>query len=396
MRQRRIIIKDAAVMYLVFNQIKPERPDLNEFDQKQLFNLLEKAADLCQMTILAYVIYSRGYYILVKTQPNVPLSIEAMINKLSSFNSMADSASLKKILTSANSRKKPIKDFFAGRANDLNAFMRLVSFYFSHYYKKQNKLPGELWRQRFLSYVIEPNPQEIMNVLAFIFTRPVFYQTCQDPDACQLSSWKNALKNKEPQRKNWLSLTDQKKWENLKKNLIAKMNHFAEKVNRPPLQYFKSSHFSAFMEKKKKTPNILKRQASQWEANYFKLKKYLEQNPKQLWPGRSNDPALCAWISMQRSLLQRNKIGAEKKEKLLKLNFPWLKDSLPRITWYQRYLKLKAYLSELKQDKNCQPDHSLIQFIQYNRHRYKKGLLQSIQIDLLNQIHFSWLPSKNE
>jgi hypothetical protein len=389
MRQIRINIKNKPAVYLIYNQIKTDEPDLNDYHQNLLFRLIQKAADICQMELIAYTIFQRGYYILVKSQPKPIASLESMIAKLAAFNQEINSKSYHHMLTMVHTQPALIKNFFKSKIADLEAFVRLFSMSYCRLHNKINNHRGAVWRHRFQSNIIEETPTMISNIMAYIFTRPVFFGCCTDPAACPLSSWTQALQKADPIRKTWLSLTGQSDWKALKKLLSDQFMVFSQKKYNFFLDYTKSEQFDKIRQKRKKTSAVLQKKEAEWHQKYEQFKTFLAKNPFQLWPRKSEDPELYHWRKIQHELLRYNRIGKNRKEKLMQLNYPGFTHISIRIGWLEKYYKLKEFYVT-HPDQNAIPEKSLTHFIYYNRIFYKKGKLRPIQIDLLNQIHFKW------
>ena len=139
-----------------------------------------------------------------------------------------------------------------------------------------------------------------------------------------------------------------------------------------------------------------------FELNYFQVeygffkstylfKAYKEKN------GNCNVPRsegkLGRWVNKQRKAYKKEDLSEERKARLNKCGFDWgmLRT---RVSWDDRFDKLKAYKEK---NGNCnvpQKEGKLGRWVNTQREAYKKGKLSKERIASLKEVEFAWTLNK--
>jgi len=139
-----------------------------------------------------------------------------------------------------------------------------------------------------------------------------------------------------------------------------------------------------------------------WQASYEQLKAYYLENGHCQINTKSRDfTSLGYWVRNQRR--NREKLSQEKKDLLNALNFDWVLTNAESIhrqleyqnranaSWMKKYEALQDFY---KKQGHCNVpktvNHTLGQWVIYQRRQYHKQRLSAQRIDLLNQLGFEW------
>ena len=137
----------------------------------------------------------------------------------------------------------------------------------------------------------------------------------------------------------------------------------------------------------------------QWADKFQELLDYQKEYGDLHVPrGFEKNPPLGEWVNRQLSLQRKDDLPADRWQKLEDIGFPWRVGSGPVRNesthdkkWHRQYQKLVGYYRE---HGDClvptkyDPDQSLGNWVAAQRGLYRKGLLKSDRMELLEGLHF--------
>ena len=130
-----------------------------------------------------------------------------------------------------------------------------------------------------------------------------------------------------------------------------------------------------------------------WAERIDQLKHFKEQHGHcEVGLVASDDDDLLGWVGLQRSLMARGKIDAERKAQLNELGFSWTGGMNDR-NWDEKYQRLKVYHaangdSDVPADWKADP--KLAVWVSTQRSRRKKDMITEEQVRLLDELGFTW------
>lgn len=134
-------------------------------------------------------------------------------------------------------------------------------------------------------------------------------------------------------------------------------------------------------------------QEQQWNENYSRLQKFLDQHGHCRVPEHYvDDPVLAHWVKRQRDFYRDGKIVRNHIQRLELLGFEWTcRDALVEEGWEQMFAQLREFH---KQHGHCsvpgtwKEDLALADWV--SRQRRKKNSLRKERKDLLETLGFAW------
>tara|TARA_B100000989_G_scaffold198039_1_gene149548 strand:+ start:89 stop:3943 length:3855 start_codon:yes stop_codon:yes gene_type:complete len=123
-----------------------------------------------------------------------------------------------------------------------------------------------------------------------------------------------------------------------------------------------------------------------WQVNYKELKKNNELN-------LPSNPILMNWCNAQRVRYKKGKLEEKRIELLEIIEFDW--DPIEN-EWLEKYEELKRFKKENGQCNRHSRGSVLAIWCQRQRGNYKKGILPTNKIELLDSIGFDWDPIETE
>ena len=134
-----------------------------------------------------------------------------------------------------------------------------------------------------------------------------------------------------------------------------------------------------------------------WQQQYEKLKAFKAKYGHCCLNRRNYSRSLEYWCSQQRKHQTNNKLEGWKVDLLNKIDFPWqpayerLKEEKQLQEWLLTYQELKAFYNEHGHTKvRTSTNPKLVKWVAYQIQRYVQYIITPRQIELLNEINFSW------
>jgi len=128
-----------------------------------------------------------------------------------------------------------------------------------------------------------------------------------------------------------------------------------------------------------------------WDRMYLKLVKFKKTyghcNVPKSWP---ENPRLGHWVVNQRNLFKKNKLIIYRIKKLLRIGFAF---SASNVKWMKMYSTLADYKNvngHCNVPDNWNQNPKLANWVGTQRYRYKQGRLSEYQIQMLQDIGFTW------
>ncbi len=403
MREARIIFKNIETVYYVSNDLMLDLPDLLNHEQGELEKIILDTAAFFGMETLSYVVFKRGYAMLIRVPATVEVSNAEIIKMVSKYYGKSRGEKLR--LLSKNPSSEEYMEIIQRHKDNLcnlQHFVRLYSQRFSLLYNRNKKKKGSIWRQRFRSYPVEDNHEIITQAVAYVHTRPINMGIVKDPSKCKFSSWAKAVSGDLKWEKKYRKLTKQKTWKSAKTIYSKKHEIMAGRMNKPFFGRIDQELIKQYREKNKITPAILRARKHNWKKMFNQLKIYGEKNGNYLFPRNSKKYSpLLKWIRNQRNHLRKGSLVKEYLDAFKSIDFPLdvktyiIKsshnpDAKPSKIWMNNFKIAKNY--SLK-NKGLQPPYknkAVARWITVQRHQHKKNRLTKISVDLLNSINFPW------
>jgi hypothetical protein len=407
MRKPRIKFENVEAIYHISNEIKEDLPNLTVNEQKKLETFLVEAAEFCQVEILAYSVYNRGYAVLIRIPAPLDISDTTLANLVERYFGDEKGKAFKEALENPHSLQyKELAEKYRGKLFDLHEFVRLFAPRCARFYNRQHGRSGSMWRQRFKSYVLEENEEILTNAIAFIFTRPVFINAVKDPAECKTSSWAKALKGDQTFRQILQKIIKETNWRSAKRKISSLFEVWSTCSRKP---FYGSVHVALaekYRQKHRLTPGKIKKRNQKWEKMYLKLCQYVKDHGNFVLPrGSARHRDLKRWVGVQRTYMRRGKLSQEHMKALEKIDFP-LRSSYdttkrskvkmrspgtPSKVWIKKYKMLEDFYNR---NGTLKPpyhgDRAVSIWISYLRNKYRKGKLSQEKINMLNALNFPW------
>ncbi len=405
MRELRIKLQGVEAIYHISNEIKQDLPDLTAKEQKKLEKLLADTAEFCQVEILTYTVFNRGYAILIRIPAPLHISDTILADLVERYFGDKKGKTFREALESPNSLQyKDLTEEYRGKLFDLQEYVRLFASRYARFYNLQHGRFGSLWRQRFRSYVVEENEEILADAIAFILTRPVFMNAEKDPAECKTSSWAKAQKGNKEHRQTLQKAIKETNWRSAKKKIGSLFEVWSNRSRKP---FYGSTNIALVEEYRRKhrlTPEKIRKRKQNWEKMYHKLCRYEKEHGHFLFPwGSIEHRDLIRWVGAQRTYKRRGKLSQEHIEALEKIGFPWRSTydttnkskerfpGRPSYVWMEKYKILENFYQK---NGTLKPpyygDHSISVWISYLRCKYRDGKLSQEKIDMLNALNFPW------
>ena len=325
MREARIIIEGVEAFYHVSNEIKPDFADLKKDEQQELEYLLFDAAKFCQIEIIAYTIYARGYIMLVKTPEPYDVSNDALEKQVKSYLGAQQGLIYNRLRKLPKSKSfKELNQKIKEKLFNLREFIKLFSKRFSLFYNQEHHRKGPLWKQRFRSYLVENNNEYLIRAIAYIHTRPAAIHKSADLSDYRYSSWTKALEGNRKWREQYQLNIGESNWRHLKQKIDRVYKAMENRINRPDYGSVDPALIERYRSKRQILPEDLKNREQHWQTMYHRLKKYAAKNGHFLFPRNSKTYGeLLKWVRNQRSHYHRGSLSQKHIQDLDRIGFPW-------------------------------------------------------------------------
>jgi len=130
-----------------------------------------------------------------------------------------------------------------------------------------------------------------------------------------------------------------------------------------------------------------------WVENFEKLRRFKDQHGHcEIALVASADDDLLGWVRLQRSLMARGKIDAERKSQLDALGFSWVGEMNDH-RWNEMYHSLKDYHTRhgnADVPDGWKEDRKLARWVGQQRQKRKKAMITDEQVRLLDKLGFTW------
>eukprot|EP00956_Cyclotella_meneghiniana_P010292 scaffold14196_cov27-Cyclotella_meneghiniana.AAC.2 len=131
--------------------------------------------------------------------------------------------------------------------------------------------------------------------------------------------------------------------------------------------------------------------ATAWNKRLNELKQFKSVHGHCNVPLRyDQNPALGRWVIQLRDKKKKDALCEERVNKLNTLNFTWNPHSELWDSQYQALLEFKSKYGDCNVPRNFANDPSLGLWVDYQRAKYKNGLMEQDKINKLTEIDFEW------
>ena len=137
--------------------------------------------------------------------------------------------------------------------------------------------------------------------------------------------------------------------------------------------------------------NIRSCYASQWEQFYQQLVSFHQKHGHCRVPGKHQK--LVSWIERQRTAKTKNRLSADREDRLNKIGFIWSFDNIKKQTWEERYRQLCAYRQKHGHcfvPVSCRENKVLGTWVASQRWIEAKGKLAAAKKKRLDALGFIW------
>ncbi len=388
MREARRILEGVEAFYHLSNEIRPDFPDLREIEQEALEYVLFDAAGFCHIEILAYSIHRRGYGMLVKTPKPYDISGKLLERQaIAYFGKQMNQSSGNLHMSQESEALIAANSKLGDKLFNLQEFAGLYGKRFSRFYNGEHDRKGQVWKQRFRSYVVENKSDYLVRAIAYIHTRPVVMDPKTKLSDHRRSSWLEALEGNRKWRKIYKQVSGKSDWRHARSRYDSNFDAMVKRINKPYYGSVDPALVDAYLSKNRMIPQRLEDRKKRWQTMYYRVKEYAAKNGHFLFPRNSEEYRdLAKWVRDQRQYYARGSLSEENIDALDNIGFPWK----VRRAWMKKYAMLKAH-SKAKGDL-LPPYHNktIVYWINNQRGRRRKGLLSARQIELLDAIAFPW------
>ncbi|MEI6077585.1 MAG: Helicase associated domain protein [Verrucomicrobiota bacterium] len=131
-----------------------------------------------------------------------------------------------------------------------------------------------------------------------------------------------------------------------------------------------------------------------WAEQFELLKQFKQQNGHcDIEQFEGEKSKLSRWVAAQRRQHSLEELQTERKAKLDTIGFVWIPENKSEVKWQEMYEQLKAYHSEHSNADvpgRWKNNHKLAAWVSHQRERRKRGNLSNKEIQLLNDLSFTW------
>jgi hypothetical protein len=132
---------------------------------------------------------------------------------------------------------------------------------------------------------------------------------------------------------------------------------------------------------------------TRWQRHYARLSHYHDGH-RHCCPSRSyEDKELVYWVFEQRSRYASGKLSEERKKKLDELGFIF---NAREAAWLEQYHQLRSFFEQYgRVNVPDTYDEGLVSWIRIQRIKYRKGNLEKLKVEMLNELRISWDPRQD-
>ena len=229
MRMKRIKadLEDGVAVYHCIGRVVGGEFLLGENEREVFVRLLKRHAEFAGVQVVSYCIMSNHFHLLLRFPSREPTDRE-LYQRVKKF--YPEKSKLREVIETfyKDHKKAPtsLRERFLRRMRDLSYFMGELKQSFSRWYNKEHKRFGTFWSERFRSVLIEPAPEMIEKVAAYIDLNPIRGGLVEDPKDYRWCSYAEAVAGGKDARKGIQEFSESQSWraahQNYRKRLFVK------------------------------------------------------------------------------------------------------------------------------------------------------------------------------
>lgn len=315
MRELRLVLEGEEALYAISNEIALHLVDLDTDEQSLLEQMLHDVAAFCGVNVAAWHVTPRGYGAMVRIPPASEVSDEELMKRVESCFGSAHARALFEAEGEALStlRKRYRKKLFS-----LREYCRLFQTRFSREVNKKHGRRGQLWRQRFRSFLLEDVAEVRTRYAGYLHTRPY-----GDPDEGPFSSLAKADAGHRTSRASYRNITGKRTWDDARGALAMAMDEMAERMVRPPCGTLDPAKLEAARQRSRANRKKSLLSDAAWMGYFEAYQNHVAETGSHRFSKNAPDVAgLRSWVHIQRACLRRGSISEKRKSLLKSIAFP--------------------------------------------------------------------------
>jgi putative transposase len=201
-RRPRAILKGRAAVYHVVSRCNGRQFFMEAATEKERFrDLLGRLVEFCGLRLLTYCLMSNHFHILVEVPKEVGEIADAELIRRSALiyggkEREGQPLSLDRIrlaLKVGGEERESMRRLLIGRMGSLPMFVKMLKQRYALGFNRQHDRVGTLWEGCFRSVLVEPSPEALLAVGAYIDLNPVRAGMVKDPKDYRWSGYGEAV-----------------------------------------------------------------------------------------------------------------------------------------------------------------------------------------------------------
>lgn len=213
MKRIKVDLADRDAVYHCIGRVVGGEFLLGENEREVFVRMLKRYAQFSGVQVVSYCIMSNHFHLLLKFPGKEPSDRE-LYRRIRRFYPKKSVIRQVVELSFKNHKKIPsdLRERFLRRMRDLSLFMQELKQSFSRWYNKVHNRFGTLWSERFRSVLIQPEPEMMEKVAAYIDLNPVRAGIVEDPKDYRWCSYAEALAGGKEAREGILDVSESRSW----------------------------------------------------------------------------------------------------------------------------------------------------------------------------------------
>ncbi|MCG8471365.1 MAG: helicase associated domain-containing protein [Desulfobacterales bacterium] len=315
MRELRLVLEGEEALYAISNEIALHLVDLTTDEQSFLEKIIHDVARFCGVSIIAWHVTPRGYGALVRVPPASEISDKELVKKVSTCFGVDHARAFAE---ASGKELEALRRRYRKKLYSLREYCRLFQTRFSREVNRQNGRRGQLWRQRFRSFLLEDIPEVRTRYAGYLHTRPY-----GAPDEGPFSSLVWAESGHAGCRANYRALTGKRTWDDARGSVGVAMDEMAERVVRPSCGSIDPGKLEAARKRSRDNRKRALLSDAAWMGYFEAYQSHVAETGSHRFSRQSEDQAgLRSWVHIQRACLRRGSISERRRQLLESIDFP--------------------------------------------------------------------------
>lgn len=203
-----------SVLFHCVTYVKSDDRLLNREVRDMMKNELHFLADLLELEVLAYVILPDHCHLLLRDRDSHNMDSNELATKWRVYARRRWEAQGEARSLEVSEESQPdMPQEFRKRMGNISVYLKELKQRVSLFHNKLNRTCGALWKNRFRTILVDPDPRVVQRVAAYIHLNPVRHLLCNDPADYAWSSYTDALSGDLRARPGLFRVTGQIEWE---------------------------------------------------------------------------------------------------------------------------------------------------------------------------------------